>query len=179
MSERLYVDPVTNSVREERAIFQFVQKKLNKSYGQMFRLGVLTYARVLAESGEFDESTLSEYRAIADRDKDYLDRLLIERLHNDQSTLDKAYSIELPKAPKRKKSLTDFFNENIRDVLPSELFTTYTFTIMNSLSAAEQISVINRLLDEAGAYNDNKTGAGSHDTNEVYNWLVEVRRGGL
>lgn len=179
MSERLYVDPVTNSVREERAIFQFVQKKLNKSYGQMFRLGVLTYARVLAESGEFDESTLSEYHAIADRDKDYLDRLLIERLHNDQSTLDKAYSIELPKAPKREKSLTDFFNENIRDVLPSETFTGYTFAIMNSMTAQEQTSFLNRLLDEAGTYNDNNTYAGSHDTNDVYNWLVELKRGGL
>jgi len=179
MSERLYVDPVTNSVREERALFQFVQKRLNKSYGQMFRLGALTYARVLAESGEFDESTLSEYHAIADRDRDYLDRLLIERLHNDQSTLDKAYSIELPKAPKREKSLTDFFNENIRDMLPAETFARYMLAIMNSVSAQEQTSLLNRLLDEAGRYNDNKTHAGSHDTNEVYNWLVEVRRGGL
>jgi len=77
------------------------------------------------------------------------------------------------------RSLSDFFDENIRDILPKDVLDGYVRIIFNSSSAYEQITNINQLLDASGELNSQKTYAGSHDTNDVYNWLVELKRGGL
>lgn len=96
MSDRLYVDPVTNSVREERALFSF-SKKLGKTNGQFYRLGVLTYCRVLLETGTMPTTILAEYKAISEKDQDYLERLMQERIDESNDQYEKACSIELPK----------------------------------------------------------------------------------
>lgn len=95
MSDRLYVDPVTNSVREERALFSFC-RKLGKTSGQFFRLGVLTYCRVLCETGTMPKGLEAEYRYIAEKDRDYLERLMRERIDTSEEQYDKACVIELP-----------------------------------------------------------------------------------
>ena len=74
MSDRIYVDPVTHSAREERALFEF-GKKLNKSVGQFYRLGIITYCRSLAEGGYLSEELLTEFNLIIQKDSDYLEQL--------------------------------------------------------------------------------------------------------
>lgn len=99
MSDRLYIDPLTNSVREERALFSFA-KNLGLSFGSFFRLGVLTYARCLSESRKLPRTLEDDYRAVSSGDKDYLQRLLDERIEQDLSQsklLQEAYAQDVPK----------------------------------------------------------------------------------
>lgn len=99
MSDRLYIDPLTNSVREERALFSFA-KNLGLSFGSFFRLGVLTYARCLAESRRLPRNLEKDYKAVSSGDKDYLQRLLDERIEQDLSQsklLKDAYDLDVPK----------------------------------------------------------------------------------
>jgi len=175
MSLRKYTNPDQRNIRQEKEIFEFISE-CGIEHNSVYLMGAELIWLSYGKTGLLPESIIEKYSCFFDKPNQSIFspdnvRKLVLKFSEQIKTIQSEITIV--------KSLTDFFNENIRDVLPSELFTTYTFTIMNSLSAAEQISVINRLLDEAGAYNDNKTGAGSHDTNEVYNWLVEVRRGGL
>jgi hypothetical protein len=79
MSERIYIDPVARTSREERALFNLI-KKLDKSVGQFTRLGVITYCRSLAEGGYLSQSVLEEFNKVMQRDSDYLERLRDEKI---------------------------------------------------------------------------------------------------
>jgi len=122
MSDRLYVDPVTNSVREERALFSF-SKKLGKTNGQFYRLGVLTYCRVLIETGNMSQTLLAEYKAISEKDQDYLERLMQERIAESNDHYNQACSIELPK-PK----MPEINWETIPDDQKIRVYTEQAFT---------------------------------------------------
>jgi hypothetical protein len=82
MSDRLYVDPVTHSAREERALFA-LGKKLNKSVGQLYRFGIITYCRSRAEDGNLPDEVLEDFNKIMQRDPEYLDRLKQDRIAGD------------------------------------------------------------------------------------------------
>ena len=98
MSNKLYIDPISAAVREERALFAFA-KKLNLSFGIFLRLGIITYARCLFEAGILPKSLEDDYFSILSRDKDYLQRLLDKRIQrvNNQLNLSTAFKVEVPK----------------------------------------------------------------------------------
>lgn len=79
MSDRIYIDPVTHSAREERALFS-LGKKLGKSVGQFYRLGIITYCRVKAEDGILPDDILEEFNLIMQKDPEYLERMKQDRI---------------------------------------------------------------------------------------------------
>lgn len=177
MSERIYIDPVTMSVREERVMFHFIRTKLKKSYGQLLRLGVLNYARALAEGGYLDAETYAEYKALESKDPDYLERLIKERAFESIGVMEQAYQMDIQQALDiaGPPGLHQFFNINIRQALGEQKFQAYLQTILKN--PYDDQAFIRHMLNEAGKVNGGKTDSNSHDVNQVYNWLLEVSRG--
>ena len=154
MSDRLYIDPLTNTLREERALFGFA-KRLGLSFGAFFRLGVLNYARCLSEAKILSPALNDEYNVISSGDKDYLQRLLNERIEQDknQKKLPDAYKIDLPKAsepkpidwskiPEEKKVVT--YIQTVMD----EDFRAFWISKYNSADEDERFDVLNQFSDD-------------------------------
>ena len=177
MSERIYIDPATMSVREERVLFLFIRSRLKKSYGQLLRLGALNYARALAEGGYLDSETYAEYKAIEAKDPDYLERLIKERAFESIGVMEQAYQMDIQQALDiaGPPGLHQFFNINIRQALGEQKFQAYLQTILKN--PYDDQAFIRHMLNEAGKVNGGKTDSNSHDVNQVYNWLLEVSRG--
>ena len=177
MSERIYIDPVTMSVREERVMFHFIRTKLKKSYGQLLRLGVLNYARALAEGGYLDAETYAEYKALESKDPDYLERLIKERAYEALSVMEQAFQMDINQALEiaGPQGLNQFFHINIRQALGEQKFQAYLQTILKN--PYDDQAFIRHMLNEAGKVNGGKTDSNSHDVNQVYNWLIEIQRG--
>jgi hypothetical protein len=96
LSDRLYVDPVTHSAREERALFE-LGKKLGKSVGQFYRLGIISYCRIKAEDGALSDEILDEFNKIMQKDPDYLERLKQDRINqNDICQVDLLVQVKEP-----------------------------------------------------------------------------------
>jgi len=81
------------------------------------------------------------------------------------------------KLQEKPKTLNEFFNENILAVFPPEKFKIYEKYIFDAVAEQDQRLAIQELLNEAGVLNGQKTSSTSHSIIEVYNWLIEVRRG--
>ena len=177
MSERIYIDPATMSVREERVLFLFIRSRLKKSYGQLLRLGALNYARSLAEGGYLDSETYAEYKAIEAKDPDYLERLIKERAFESIGVMEQAYQMDIQQALDiaGPPGLHQFFNINIRQALGEQKFQAYLQTILKN--PYDDQAFIRHMLNEAGKVNGGKTDSNSHDVNQVYNWLIEIQRG--
>jgi len=177
MSERIYIDPATMSVREERVLFLFIRSRLKKSYGQLLRLGALNYARALAEGGYLDSETYAEYKAIEAKDPDYLERLIKERAFESIGVMEQAYQMDIQQALDiaGPPGLHQFFNINIRQALGEQKFQAYLQTILKN--PYDDQAFIRHMLNEAGKVNGGKTDSNSHDVNQVYNWLIEIQRG--
>ena len=177
MSERIYIDPATMSVREERVLFLFIRSRLKKSYGQLLRLGALNYARALAEGGYLDSETYAEYKAIEAKDPDYLERLIKERAFESIGVMEQAYQMDIQQALDiaGPPGLHQFFNINIRQALGEQKFQAYLQTILKN--PYDDQAFIKHMLNEAGKVNGGKTDSNSHDVNQVYNWLIEIQRG--
>jgi len=118
MSDRLYVDPVTRSSREERALFNLI-KKLDRSVGQFTRLGVITYCNALAEGGLLSSSILDEFNKVMQRNADYLQQLRDEKIRESlcQTEL-------LTQEPKPEPRLMKVFNnvDERKEVIPEDKF---------------------------------------------------------
>ena len=177
MSERIYIDPATMSVREERVLFLFIRSRLKKSYGQLLRLGALNYARALAEGGYLDSETYAEYKAIEAKDPDYLERLIKERAFESIGVMEQAYHMDIQQALDiaGPPGLHQFFNINIRQALGEQKLQAYLQTILKN--PYDDQAFIKHMLNEAGKVNGGKTDSNSHDVNQVYNWLIESQRG--
>ena len=88
MVDKIYLDPIVTSFREERSLVTFAKMLMREStdsrcYGKVFRAGVLSIAQALAETGHLPESLRTDYLHLLDQNRDYLQTVVNDMTSDD------------------------------------------------------------------------------------------------